>query len=189
VSIPLPPGSEDHLTMAAYQPDNRTLVLGSEDQIRGLLDRLATGKPAPKGPPGWREVERDFAAFVLDNREVPLVSGQFPEDYAAAKEVETLSGSIRALAVGLSVGDTTRLRVVATARTESGARNTAQALRGVFGLIAGGKREGEPDRLEEFAVEMAKHAEVNSAGRRVTGSLSADGNVVKVLLALLRGPA
>jgi hypothetical protein len=189
-AIPLPPGSEDRLTMAAFTPDDRTLVLGTEDEVKGLLERLAAGKPAPQAPPGWDEVDRDFAALALDNRAAPLVSGRFPDDYVAAKETRALADSVRTLAVGLTVGEQTRMRLVATAWSKRAAQQTVEALRGVFRLIDGkGSADAELDAVEEFGVALARSAAFEQGGRRVSGSLAADGNLVKLLLAFLRGPA
>ena len=98
---------------AVYIADDRTLVIGSESDIHALLDRLAAGVVIAEPLSGWGEVDRDLIAVAFDNREVPLVSGRFPADYLASKEVEALAGSLRTLAVGLSTSDRTRVRFVA----------------------------------------------------------------------------
>jgi hypothetical protein len=177
--------------MSAFLPDDRTLVIGAEGDIRALLERLTAGKPAPEPPPGWGEVDRDLIAFALDNREVPLISGKFPDGYATGKELEALAGSVRTFAVGLSVDeDRTRVRLVATARNPRQARIAAAALTDFFRRAAELTADGEePDALDLLGSALFKSAAIDHAGSRVTGFLSARGNLVKVLFTLLRGPA
>jgi hypothetical protein len=177
--------------MAAYTPDDRTLVIGAEGDIRALLDRLAAGKSAPEPLPGWAEVDRDLIAFALDNREVPLLSGRFPDGYPAGKELEALAGSLRTLAVGLSTGgDRTRVRLVATTKDDAHARTVADAIRSLVRLGAETVAEvKEPDTLDTFAAALLKSAAVERDGPNVAATLTAEGNVVKMLFTLLRGPA
>ena len=177
--------------MAAYTPDDRTLAIGAEGEVRALLDRLAAGRPAPEPLPGWAEVDRDLIAFALDNREVPLISGRFPEGYPAGKELEALAGSLRTLAVGLSTGgDRTRVRLVATTKNGTHARTVADALKSLIRQGAEAVADAkESDPLGAFAAALLNSATIERRGRNVTATLTADGNVVKMLFTLLRGPA
>jgi len=177
--------------MAAYTPDEYTLVLCSESDLLPLLDRLTAGKPAPEPPPGWSEVDRDLVAFALDNRDLPLISGRFPPDYRLGRELESLASSAATLAVGLSASDSrTRLRFVATAKDEAAAGVLAAALTDLFqegaALAAPAER---PDPLEAFAAALLKSATLRRDGLTTTADLAADGNLVRMLLTLLRGPA
>ncbi len=190
LKIPLPAeiAPPEGESMAAYIPDDRTMVLGSESEIHTLLDRLAAKKPAPKPLPGWNEVDRDVIAFALDNREEPLISGRFPDDFIGGKEMETLAGSLRTLAVGLSVGDATRVRIVATTRNDSAARTVDGALTSFFSQVGEKVAKGKDlDPLETLGAALLKSATVNRDGRRVTVSLTADGNVLKMILEALLG--
>jgi hypothetical protein len=191
VAFPLPYISLFSEPMAAYMPDDRTLVVGADGDIRALLDRLTAGKPAPKPLPGWTEVDRDLIAFALDNREVPLLSGRFPDGYTAGKELEALAGSLRTLAVGLSTGgDRTRVRFVATTKNDANARSVADALQSLIRQASEVVAEfKEPDALEQFAAALLGSATIDRDGRNVTATLTAEGNVVKMLFTLLRGPA
>ena len=190
LTIPLPRGAEPDITMAAFIPDRRTVVFGAESEIKTLLDRLAADEPSPKPPTGWQQVDRDLVAFALDNRTVPLISGKFPKGYVGGKEAQALAGSLRTLAVGLSVGDRTRVRLVATARNPTRAVKVTEGLKGFFRIaVEGFQEEEEPDELAAFGIALAKSATFEQSGRHVTGTLSADGNLVKMLLTLLRGPA
>ena len=174
---------------AVYIADDRTLVIGSESDIHGLLDRLAAGVVIAEPLSGWSEVDRDLIAVAFDNREVPLVSGRFPADYLASKEVEALAGSLRTLAVGLSTSDRTRVRFVAVANGEAQARTAAKAIGGLFRVMlefSGGNKDR--DIMDLFGMDLLKSATIERHGPRVTGTLTADGNVVKIIFALLRGP-
>lgn len=174
--------------MAVYTPDDRTLVIGSEDEIQTLLDRLAAGDPAPAPPPGWDEVDRDLIALALDNRRERLVRGRFPADHPVGREADALGDSLQTLAVGLSVGELSRVRFVATARDEDGARVTASSLRALLAagaVAAAGEKDSHP--VEAFAAALLGGAELASDGRRVTGCLAAAGNIVEIVLAAIGG--
>jgi hypothetical protein len=186
VGLPLPP--KDTEGLVAFIPDDRTIVLAPETEIRDLLDRLKANKAALKPPAGWSEVDRDLIAFALDNRNEPLISGKFPADYVGGKEAEALAGAVQTLAVGLTVGDRTRVRFVATASDDTGACTAADALRGLFSIAAENFSDvRDPDRLEMFGAALLKSATFNRDGRSITGSLCAEGNVIKMLLEVLLG--
>jgi hypothetical protein len=114
--------------MGIFLPDGQTLVFGSEAQIRELLDRLQQGKPAPVPPPGWEEVSRDLIAVVIDQRTVPCIQGKWPESPQEVKDTRTLVESVGSLAVGLTVGDQSVVKVVATARDPASAERAVTAL-------------------------------------------------------------
>jgi hypothetical protein len=102
---------EFEAVMGLFIPDDRTLVCGSEEEIFDLLDRLAAGKPAPTPPPGWRDLDRDFAAFVLDMREEKPLSGKFTSDYPWGKDLMKLMDSCQTVAIGLSLSERTTLEL------------------------------------------------------------------------------
>jgi hypothetical protein len=172
--------------MAVYAPDDRTAVFGSEEQIQALLTRLTAGDPPPTPPPGWADVDRDAVALALDNRREPLVAGRFPADHPAGPDVGKLADALDALAVGLTIGDRTRVRLVATARDEDGGRAVADALRGLFAL--GAVAAPDADSFGTFGAALLGGADLRRDGRRVTGRLSAPGNVVRVLAAAVGDP-
>jgi hypothetical protein len=174
---------------AVYIADDRTLVIGAESDIHGLLDRLAAGVVIAEPLSGWSEVDRDLIALAFDNREVPLVSGRFPAGYMAAREVEALAGSLQTLAVGLSTSDRTRVRFTAVAKGEAQARTAAGALHDLFRLMLEFSGDNKDrDILDLFGMDLLKSAAIDRHGPKVTGTLTADGNVVQMLFALLRGP-
>jgi hypothetical protein len=174
---------------AVYLPDDRTFVIGAESEIRGLLDRLASRKPGPEPVPGWSEVDRDLVALAFDNRRTPLVSGRFPADYVAGKELEALAGSLESLAVGLSTSQRTRVRFVAAAKDEVRASTAARALRELVAVMLEVSADNKtPDIIQEFGAALLKSAVVERRGAELSGVLAADGNIVKVLFSLLRGP-
>jgi hypothetical protein len=174
---------------AVYIADDRTLVIGTESDIHRLLDRQAAGVVIAEPLSGWGEVDRDLIALAFDNREVPLVSGRFPAGYLAAKEVEALAGSLQTLAVGLSTSDRTHVRFTAVAKGEAQARTAAAAIGDLFRVMLefSGNNE-DRDILDLFGMDLLKSASIDRHGPQVTGTLSADGNVVKMLFAFLRGP-
>jgi hypothetical protein len=122
---------------------------------------------------------------------MPLISGRFATDYRMGKEVEALAGSLRTLAVGLSTSDDrTRVQFVATTRNAARARTADDALTSFFRQAAEiVAEEKKPDKFDLFGAALLKSAAVNRDGRNVTATLAADGNVVKMLFTLLRGPA
>lgn len=51
-----------------YLPDERTVVVAPEEQIRGLIDRLRDGRPIAPPPPGWGTVDRGLVAISFKSR-------------------------------------------------------------------------------------------------------------------------
>jgi hypothetical protein len=172
---------------AVFIPDDRTLVCATEEDIFELLDRLAEGKPAPTPPPGWNELDREFAAFVLDMREEKPLSGKFTSDYAWGKDLTKLIDSCQTVAVGISLGERTTLKFIGTTRDEFGAANATKSLRRLLKAARAGLAYEEESVLKSFALEMLKNTAIASEGAQFTASTSADRNVLKMIAALLHG--
>ena len=100
-----------------------------------------------------------------------------------------LAGSLRAAAVGVSVGEATRVRVIATTKGGDHPRAARDAARRLIELAAeAAVADGEAHPLDGFGAELAKRVTVDHAGERVTITATAGGNVLKLLLATFRGP-
>lgn len=174
-------------TFGVYIPDDRTLVCGDEEEIIALLDRVAARKPAPVTPPGWSEVDRDFAALVLDVREEQPVTGRFPADYPWGKDLYKLVNSSQTLALGLSVGDRTELRLVGASKDAASARVAVRSMQLLFKAAKKRLIKEENDFLKAFTMELLDSLVVESDGSQFTASANADRNILELMLTILHG--
>jgi hypothetical protein len=181
-------GEPDYeLAMGVFIADDRTLVCASEEEIFDLLDRLAEGKPAPTPPPGWNELDREFAAFVLDMREEKPLSGKFTSDYSWGKDLTRLIDSCQTVAVGLSLGERTTLKFIGTTRDEVDVANATKSLHRLIKAARVGLAYEEESALKTFALEILKNTAIARAGAQFTASTSAERNILKMIAALLHG--
>lgn len=175
--------------LGLFAPDNRTLVCGSESEITELIDRLNDGGPPPAGPPGWSEVDHDLVALGFDSRLMTPVQGEWPKDRRGLPEAATLVRAVQTAALGLTVEDRTRVRVVITAKDETQARAATHALRFLFEMAAESVvSEKEAGAIEVMATELVKNVTIDCRGRQIAIQTSAAGNLVRTALTALHGP-
>lgn len=175
--------------MCFFCPDDRTLVVGDEEQMFELLDRLAANQPAPTPPPGWKEVDRDFAAFVLDLREQKLVNGKFPPEYPWGKDLLKLLDSCQTIAFGFSLDERTNLHVVGTTKNPT---STLAAKKSLQKLIKAARNaltvEGEEGPLKSLVMEILTDLVIETSDAHFNLTASADRNILELLIALGRKP-
>jgi hypothetical protein len=192
--IPVPAlirGSKDYPnTLCLFSPDDRTLVVTvGEDPIKGLIDRLKAGKPVVP-PPGWDPVRRDFAAIVL----VDAAGGwardakpDAPVKDPLRKDLLMLAGATKSVAIGLTVGERSGLRVVALGSTDASA---AEAERAIRNLVAAARTttseetKADPDSAAvRFLAGLADGLAVDRDGRTVRVRVERSGNLARVIAA------
>jgi hypothetical protein len=173
--------------MGFFIPDDRTLVVADEQDVFDLLDRLAEKKPAPTSLPGWSGVDRDFAAIVLDLRTERPVTGRFPRDYPWGKDLYKLADSSQTLALGLSLGDKTQLRLIGTCKDDASARNAARSLKRLLKAADKVLANEEDETMKKFAGELLKNTVIESDGSQFSASTSASRNILQMMAALLHG--
>lgn len=183
----LTPGSPTNPVIGFFIPDDRTLICGDADDIQAVLVRLAAGGPSPTAPPGWDQVDRAFAALVLDLREEKPLSGRFPPTYPWGKDVMKLMGACKTVALGVTVEERTTLRVVGTTWEPS---DTRVALRAVRRLLKAGTEKlnaEEPGGLNEFALQLLSEAKITSGEHGFNLTMTSDRNALELLESLLHG--
>lgn len=180
-------GESQEVVFAFYLPDARTMACGTEDEIIGLLDRRAARKPALAPPPGWNDVNRDFAALVLDLREERPISGRFPAKFLWGRDLAHFIDSCETVAFGLGVGSNTRVRLVGATKDASDARTAVKYLRRLIRAANDGLSAEETDVMRTFARDLLKGVAIESNGPRFTLTTTANRNVLELLTALLHG--
>lgn len=120
------PGAKD-IAYSLYAADDRTLVVGPEDSVRKLIDRVKDGTPVPK-PVGWAEVERAAVgvAVTIDRAgldKLPKVTDE------ATKTAFRLARAIDGMALGVWCSDATTLRMVFTVADREKVEDVAGLLR------------------------------------------------------------
>jgi hypothetical protein len=170
--------------MAVFLPDERTLVIGDEGQIRALLKRLKAGKRAPT-PPGWKEFERDLIAVAFDTRTTPCVKGDWPADATEdASNTRTLVEGVKVLAAGITIEDRTDVRFTALARDAAAAREAVTAIRQ---LLASARKETAaakddvPVQARKLIDEALDSVEITRSGQRVRMHVGVGHNVLRML--------
>ena len=107
------------INVALFIPDDRTLVIGSETEVKAVLDRLADGTPAPE-PAGWAKVRHGVIAVAVDvadkkwTRHLPGSEG--PRLPNGGDWEWNVLDDLDELVVGLDDRPTTRFQLTATAR-------------------------------------------------------------------------
>jgi hypothetical protein len=179
--------------LAVFIPDDRTAVFGDEGQVRELIERLQGGRPALTPPPGWDEVSRDLLALAFDQRQARCVRGKWPEGPREVKGVRTLVESVEVLAVGVTLGERSAARVIATARDEASAGEAAKALGRLAGaargLLLAGPKGGAAGRLCGLLADTLKEGKCGPEGRTVRLHLGAPGGLVEVIAEAVNGAA
>jgi hypothetical protein len=168
------PAAKD-ATYSLYAPDDRTLVVGPEDSIRKLIDRLKDGKPAPV-PAGWAEVERAAVAVAVTTTDKAGIDRLPKPTDEATRTAFRLARATDGMAGGVWCGDTTTLRMVFTAADRKGAAEVAGLLRDL--------RPALEDAFRASVTDTRPAAEVGffKAGLALidAGRIGRDGRTVRV---------
>jgi hypothetical protein len=117
--------------MCFYLPDRRTLVLGSEEQVRQMIRRGGAEAPAWARAAGWEKVARGVVAVALNNRDEHMANVW----QAAGKEswwpalpgLHVVSDRASAFVFGAELDGGVRLDALAACAGEGDARAVANA--------------------------------------------------------------
>jgi hypothetical protein len=178
-----------------FVPDGRTLVVGTEDQIKALFDRLKQGKAGVEPPPGWQEVNRDLIAGALDQRQRPCVTGKWPDEPAEAKNIGVLFETLNVSAFGVVMqeapaGGHLVGRLVGTAKNAASAERAAEAIKAQVAVIRTLLARIDPKAPTAPAVrmvnEMFDHATLSREGPTVRGSIAVPFALIRLFLTAAR---
>jgi hypothetical protein len=169
------PAAKD-ATYSLYVPDDRTLVVGPEDSIRKLIDRLRDGKSAPV-PAGWSEVERAAVAVAVTTTDKAGIDRLPKPTDDAAKTAFRLARATDGMAAGVWCGDTTSLRMVFTAADRKGAGDVAGLLRDLRPALEEAFRASLTDKRPTAEVVFFKTGLALIDG----GRIERDGRTVRVI--------
>jgi hypothetical protein len=146
LKIPIGIGDQSSC-IALLAADDRTLAFDTdEDEMKNLLTRLKKKSP-PVAPAGWDEVGRDLIAVSHDmTAEGWFTAPPKPKrefDKALVAAIHDLKG----FSAGLSVGDTTTIRIIATARDEAAAKRALSAFKSLLAELASDK-DVDPEKAK-----------------------------------------
>jgi hypothetical protein len=197
ITVPAPalfalmsPAAKD-ATYSLYVPDDRTLVVGPEDSIRKLIDRLNDGKPAPM-PPGWSEVERAAVAVAVTTTDKAAIDRLPKPTDEAAKTAFRLARATDGMAGGVWCADTTTLRMVFTAADRKGAAEVAGLLRDLRPALGDAFRASVTDKRPAAEVEFFRTGlllidagRIERDGRTVRVTAGVDASLLDAVLGCL----
>jgi hypothetical protein len=168
-------------SLAAYLPDNRTLVYEKEDQIKEFLARETPQPPAYLRGSDWDRVSRDLLAVAVDNHE-DIFAKVYDLGRKDDKVVLNLIQGVDRLVLGLADSDQLALGFDLTARTGSAAEASAQAIRNLV-MLGQASLKAVPHDQQEFkdSLRMAElflaHLRVDQDGRTVHPHSEAFGSL------------
>ena len=136
ISLPIHapiPGLPEDVPFAFFAPDERTLVVATEDEVIDLIDRLAASGTATAPPSGWEEVDRNLIGIAINAHGQPLVTGEWPRDSREVRRLRSVVEAVDSYAVGVTSGKKeTVLRVILTGKNEGLARSAERSLGRLF---------------------------------------------------------
>lgn len=195
--VPTPPilaeffPKADGALFAAYVADDRTLVLGPEDSIRKLIDRVAAGEKAPV-PAGWDEVERAALAVAVTVTDKKMVENLPGQDVAEAKTAFRIAKLSETAVFGVWARQTTAVRIAFTARSPKAAQEVAKLLRSLRSPLAEalreppiGDRTASEDRLFKTILKLTDTGKIERSGTTVRITAEANGSVLDYLVPIL----
>jgi hypothetical protein len=186
---------------AAFFPDDRTVVLHEEAAIRGLIDRLAAGTPAPK-PAGWDRVEQSEFVLAFDCTDRRWLEKRKAlkktEDRAGAQMVAFLT-TATSLTADLNGGERSRGRLFVKCQSSEGAAAVLGALKVGHAAIAdelskkdkesGADRADVPESIRPLfreahtmLNEFVRSATAETVGSEVQGMVEVPGDALLLYL-------
>ena len=115
-------------TIPIYIPDDRTLVMGPEDSIRKLIDRVQAREKVPV-PVGWDDVERSSLAVAITVPNRGLVDKLPGGDVEEAKLTFQIARRTKSAVFGLWAGKTTSIRMAFATENPNAAKEVEKRLR------------------------------------------------------------
>ena len=179
--------------VAAYSlhvADDRTLVVGPEESIRKLIDRVKDGTPTPT-PVGWAEVERASVAVAVTIDKDGLDKLPKVTDEATATAFR-LARAIDGMAAGVWCSDTTTLRMVVTTTAGEKGDEVVRLLREMRPTLEAGFRgsvaNAGPADSKFFATGLAliDAGRIERDGPTVRVTAKIDGSLLDAVLGCLK---
>jgi hypothetical protein len=168
-----------------------TLVLGDENQVRDLLTRLQSGKPALTAPPGWKEHEHELIALALVQPS-SCVRGQWPAGPHEVNHLRTIIEGSRGFAASLRLGERTEVRLTFPGKDQEASRLAAEALRWLLASarkgVAAETKSGPPAQPLQLLQEALEQAEITRSSRCVRVCAGVRCNVLGLFAAALEKP-
>jgi hypothetical protein len=169
-----------------YVPDDRTIVIDTEKNLRHLIKQGPAPHPRYVWAEGWKYVDRGLFAAAVDNRDKRLAMGTKKID----DPVRALMFQTRAQWVlGVGIADDLECLALANCDTDKGAEDMArlagallfQARLGYL-VTPGPKQPSEEQTLAlRFARELAWHTRVQRQGKEIRFRTEARDNLDRVL--------
>ncbi len=114
-----------------YFPDGRTVVLGSEDDIRTMIKQRTKRGPAIAQGDAWKEAGRGLYAIAINN-----VNHRWKLDSAPESSEEIRFGSLietsRRVVISLDWNEMLLMKAIATYETDRAAESAARALKDIL---------------------------------------------------------
>lgn len=159
---------------AVYLPDARIAVIGGEEAVRKLIDRLKAGRTiAP--PVGWPAVERGLLAVSFDSRD-KAAAGSAPAGRGPrpANPIGRMLRVTDRLVVGVDAGRRTRVRVTGWCPNSQAAGEGAAAAAGLFGWLRQPAADGTDGSGEPLAGLLRGSVAVRPFGFEYTAEVPVD---------------
>ncbi len=165
---------------AAFQPDERTIVVGSESDVERVI--RSRGGPVPSilgGEEGWRAFRNDHVVLAADES---VTTAWFEQVEAAgsAGPFGPLCENVSRAMLGLRLDDQMRIRVVATCDDEEGAVRVEETLRALLVLVRNSVTQRRA-RLDERPKSEPAEIAATRAAEDFTSSttIRREGSVVR----------
>jgi hypothetical protein len=160
--------------IALLAADDRTLAFDSdEDEIKNLLSRLKKKSP-PVRPAGWDEVARELIAISHDMTAEGWFTAPPKPQRGINRAVVEAVHNLKEVAIGISVGDASTIRVIATAGDEADARRAATAFKSLLEEM-GSEEFGDP-----LISKFIENITVERNGRIIRAVGKTPGNVFRL---------
>ena len=173
-------------------PDSRTIVFDSEKNLKRLLDRKPGEKPAFAWSEGWKQIENEFLAVVLDNSR-----GRFTRELEARShpdpEVRPFCEHALWMTFAINGEDDFVFRSLTTCKDEKGAEVLRENVEGLLASARGALKLAEsPAKMKKaskeqkvgipFVSELLRRATLRRDGTKVELRCKAKTDFTKILL-------
>lgn len=126
-------------TITFYMPDDRTLVLNTEENLRKIIADKSNALPESVWPDGWKHVARDLFAVAVDARGADIAAAldaEQIEDETDQILIDLLIKKAKRTTFGVSIGQGIRLRAFGACDDETTAEEAEAATANLKNLAA-----------------------------------------------------
>lgn len=180
---------EQEVTMAAFAPDDRTVSVDSDENVRALMTAVKEKKAVVTPPTGWADVSGDLIAAFVDLKAKTALAGlRESHETKLFRPFVRFEDAVESLVVGVRTGDATAIR--ATLTTRKGGTAGTKAVKELLAKAIAGTTAALKDDADEFtplvkwAAAAVGGAKVETTGKTVSVKLTAPGDVRKMLESL-----